>query len=121
MYPPLEFCRNMDIEAISDKLSFKKVLKDLDGREERALLFLTYDKDMLNQEYKGEFSDMNRWLIKNRDKMYQIMFGPEAGYVEGSKADHDAAADCILPYLMARVWSRNKQVYTFDAELEKML
>ena len=122
MYPLLDFVKTVSVENMSDTHPFKKLMVGLDGREGRALSFLTYEKSFLDPEYDGEFADLNQWLIKNREHFYKLMFGEDhPGYVHGTKADHDAAADCILPYLMARLWEKNKQVYTFDKELEEML
>ena len=122
MYPPLDFVKTVSVESMSDTHPFKKLMVGLDGKEGRALSFLTYEKGFLDPEYDGEFADLNQWLIKNREHFYKLMFGEDhPGYVHGTKADHDAAADCILPYLMARMWEKNKQVYTFDKELEEML
>lgn len=120
-YPPLEFAKAMSINSISEKHSIRKVLMHLDGKENDAILFLTSNEMFLNPEYTGEFEELNQWLIKNRQGMYHNMYN-EPGKIElGTEEDKGAAADCILPYLIAGSWARNKQIYTFDPELESML
>lgn len=121
MYTPLMFCKNMDINNISPKMKLRSVLEDAMVCPGEVLLFLKYDDDFLTPSYTGQFASLNNWLIKNRKLMYKNMFSDPENISEGTIEDKGAAADCFFPYILVNTWSKNKQVYTFDAELELTL
>ena len=121
MYLPLEFVKSMSIDSISDQHSIKKCLKELIGQEKEALLFLKHNDEFLNPSYHGKFQNLNVWLLDNRRDMYQNMFAHPEKIRNGTEQDICAASDCITPFLIASLWSKNKQVYKFDSELEESL
>lgn len=118
MYTPLYFSQNMDIRDLNPKSKLRDILDNLINDPDEALVFLKYGEDFLNKDYDGKFKEVNDFIIKNREKMYTYMFHEGDSIELGSEADHDAAADCLLPYILVNLWNKNKQVYTFDPELE---
>lgn len=120
-YPPLEFVKTASADNMPDTYTQKKVLLTLKNQELEAIQFLNEKKDFLNPNYEGPFEDLNNWLLKRRFDVYKNMYYEPVLFQSGSTEDRVAAADCVMPFLVAGLWEKSKQVYKFDEVLEESL
>lgn len=119
MYTPIMFANNLKIADIPEKSGWKDIFETAAKETDRVIPWLWYNEGLLNREYDGEFSYLNEALLKHRDTLYRTMVN------EKIPEDHDD--DCVLAreavtmFLMADRWSKDKEVFSFDPELELAL
>lgn len=125
MYTPLYFAQNMDIDHVPYKNSILTALQTATKDGDDALSFLWYDDDFLNPEYHGRFSYINE-IFQNRKnwaRMQQIFFGAleDKEPAFDQPAVRHTLAEIFSSHIVVNWWAKNKQVYTFDAEIELSL
>lgn len=120
-YTPLEFVKEASIDDLPYGNAQKKAFLALKDKEMEAIQFLNKKDELLNPDYKGPFEELNNWLLKSRFNLYKKMYFEEVMFQSGSENSRIAAADCVIPFLIARLWEKSKQVYKFDEVLEDSL
>lgn len=120
MYTPLYFAKIMDVkrEPNTDKTIgiLQKIVED--GGD--LMTFMWYDTDFLNPDYHGKYKYVNDFLQKYRSRLYKSLTG-DAKIPSDPEQDHALAAEAISSIIMVNHWTQNKQVYSFDPELELSL
>ena len=123
MYLPLDLCKQMDIRLIPDSNSWKKVLLRAASEAEDVLAFL-WDPEcpVLSKDYSGQFQYINNALIAKRKTIYSAMgIDDYEKVVKDKEQDKAFSQESISLFMMTDLWSRHKEVYRFDAELELAL
>lgn len=106
------YCKEMCVnEEKPSKLEF---LKELTADPDNALLFFNSDNDFFNPKYCGKFKDINNLLIDidNQERMTQT---------NSSEMNSVFFAKFLTACILVNEWSKSKQIYTFDPELELAL
>ena len=120
MYTPLYFAKmmNVDDQPYHNRVltMFRRAVREDDD----VLTFLWYGDKLLNPSYDGKYQYINEVLINERSRMYRTFIG-DGEIPKDKEEDHAYAAEIVSSYLLINRWAANKQVYTFDAELELSL
>ena len=123
MYIPLDMCQKMDIRLIPDNNPWKEVLLQATDEPEEALRFL-WDKDcqLLSETYAGHMKYLNDALLAKRRILYHAMGIEDYDeFILNRRQDIAYSQESISLFLMLEKWSKHKEVYKFDAELELAL
>lgn len=123
MYVPLELSKKMDIRLIPDRNPWKPVLMRAADEAEDVLSFLwEQDGKVLQADYRGDMQYLNEALLAKRKILYHaIGIEDYEEYIKNTAQDVAASKECISLFMMVNRWSRHKEVYKFDAELELAL
>ena len=116
-YIPLDFCKRMSNAKENANGALRKVMDEVTENPQECMKFIYYDTDFLTDSYRGPFSEMNQWLIKNQDFIIKIMFGISSNLPEKERKKA-LLVDFIACFLFVELWKRDKEVYAFDPELE---
>lgn len=114
MYLPLQICKNFDIE--NGKHPFYRIITQMQEEINQFLDFCFFG-EFMNPQYKGEFSYINNFCLKYKQKIFDLYHIKQLP----GESEKRIMCDIILPYLITKQWSQCKQVYTFDPELELTL
>lgn len=116
MYPPLDVCNSFSVDRLFRNPSLQDVIRNAFPDSDRICSFM-YFKDFLKQGYKGQYQSFNDYFLKHKKKIFDIY------KITPKEWNHDrnCMADIIYPFILTERWSRCRQVYAFDAELELAL
>lgn len=123
MYLPLEMCKNLDVRLIPDENSWKTTLLRASNEAGEVLSFLwAKDTQVLSPDYTGKFKYLNDMLLSKRKSLYNVMgINDYERLIKDKEQDRASAQESLSMFLMLDRWSKHKEVYRFDAELELAL
>lgn len=123
MYLPLEMCKSADIRLIPDCNSWKKTLLRAADEAGDVLSFLwDENSQVLSPDYSGPYKYLNDMLLTKRKSLYSVMgLNDYERIIRDKEQDRAAAKESLSMFLMLDMWSKHKEVYRFDAELELAL
>lgn len=119
-YAPLFQASNVNIDNIPEKSGWKKIFQRALGDIENVIPFVWADDDFLKAEYTGELKYLNDAFLQRRGELYGVMTG-SSEIPKSRSQDIAYSREVASMFLVDNFWSRDKEVYRFDAEMELAL
>lgn len=122
IYLPLQVCKNFTVPAERSNNQLMKTIQDIieDRKSDELLLYICSDKFM-DAGYKGEFVEFNRVCLKYWKRIIHDLTGIEPESLKSEPERKNLIIDLVIPNFIITEWSKSKQVYCFDAEMENAL
>lgn len=108
----------MQKNAPDDKLNLFTYVSS----EDEDILSFLYSDDLMNPKYKGRYKYINDYIKNNHNFIRSLLIQLDKPKKMGTTQEMKRLIqDILTQYYVIHLWSKSKQVYRFDAELESVL
>lgn len=118
-YTPLYFAQLMNVLTCPEN-TLTTILRRVISEGDDIMRFLWFDTDFMDPAYDGPYRYLNDFLAKHRSDLYGSFTGSST-IPDNIDEDRALAAEVFSTSYIVNTWTKSKQVYQFDAELELSL
>lgn len=128
-YMPLAMAQKYDELTLENNNNENNAFAQIVQEDQNVLSFLCSDSLLTNSKYKGTYSYINEFIMKNQ----RVFDNAITSYNTRHKIHTDSSTKATPDFMkeitkhifistyVINIWSKNKQIYKFDKELEHAL